>query len=146
MMSSRARELLDKTDPSHTSFCCNLKKWSTVMEKYGIQKCKDQMWEMGKKVRASLEARGYKSVSGPKNQSPGVVVVYSPFEGMVGKFKTQEMQIAGGVPFKLGEEKLGIEPPKMCFRLGLFGLDKLKNISTVVSTLENALDSIKAAE
>jgi len=175
MMSSRARELLDKEEPSSTSFCCNLKKWSTVMEKYeaggfmyyttlptdslmrfrnvlletekyGIQKCKDQMWEMGTKIRASLEARGFKSVSGPKNQSPGVVVVYSPYEGMVGKFKSQEMQIAGGVPFKLGEEKLGIEPPKMCFRLGLFGLDKLRNISTVVSTLENALDSIKAAE
>lgn len=34
MMSSRARELLDKEEPSSTSFCCNLKKWSTVMEKY----------------------------------------------------------------------------------------------------------------
>lgn len=175
MMSSRARELLDKEDPSSTSFCCNLKKWNTVMEKYeaggsmyyttlptdslmrfrnvlleteqyGISKCRDLMWEMGKKVRASLSERGYKSVSAPGNQSPGVVVVYSPIEGMVGKFKTQEMQIAGGVPFKLGEEELGIDARKMCFRLGLFGLDKLRNIPTVVTTLEGALDSIKSAE
>jgi len=175
MMSSRARELLDKTDPSSTSFCCNLKKWTTVMDKYeaggfmyyttlptdslmtfrdvlleteryGIQKCKDQMWDMGKRVRACLAEKGFKSVAGPENQSPGVVVVYSPIEGMVGKFKTQEMQIAGGVPFKLGEEEFGIDARKMCFRLGLFGLDKLKNISTVVKTLEDALDAIKAAE
>merc|ERR1711971_197083 len=175
MMSTRARERMDKEEPATTSFCCNLKQWTDVMEKYeaggfryyttlptdalmrfrnvlieteelGIAKCKDLMWELGTKARASLKERGFKSVSGPDNQSPGVVVVYSPIEGMVGKFKTQEMQIAGGVPFKLGEEKLGLEPRKMCFRLGLFGLDKLKNITEVVSTLETAIDAIQAAE
>jgi len=174
MMSSRARALMDKELPATNSFCCNLAKWTTVMEKYeaggfmyyttlptdslmrfrdvlleteayGIEKTKASMWEMGKKVREVLAARGFKSVSAPGNQSPGVVVVYSPLEGMVGKFKDHEMQIAGGVPFKLGEDEFGLNPRKACFRLGLFGLDKLKNIPTVVSTLENALDGILAA-
>ena len=72
-----------------------------------------------------------------------VVVSYSPHEGMYAKFKAVNMQIAGGVPFKLDEDtKCGVDARKQCFRIGLFGLDKLRNIPTAVSSFEAGLNSI----
>ena len=37
-------------------------------------------------------------------------------------------------------------PRQMCFRLGLFGLDKLADVSACVHTFEKALDAILAAQ
>ena len=59
------------------------------------------------------------------------------------KFKEQGLQVAGGVPFKLGEK---VDPCKQCFRIGLFGLDKNKNVDRTVATFERALKKIVAAE
>ena len=66
------------------------------------------------------------------------VVVHAQRADMVGRFKQAGIQVAAGVAFKLGEEA------QTTFRIGLFGLDKIKNISACVSTLERALDSMSA--
>jgi aspartate aminotransferase-like enzyme len=49
------------------------------------------------------------------------------------------MQIAAGVPLQVDEPE-GFST----FRLGLFGLDKLKNVDRTVETLETAIDAITA--
>jgi aspartate aminotransferase-like enzyme len=90
MLSDHGRQVSDATASS--SFCCNLGKWLTVMDKYesggfmyyttlptdsltafrdvmlearayGYDKCKERQLELGAKVRAALEARGYRSVA-----------------------------------------------------------------------------------
>ena len=76
-------------------------------------------------------------------------MVYSPVKGMVGKLKGQGVQVAGGVPWKLGEDTYpGGDPlPKVnCFRIGLFGLDKLMDVDATVATFMAALDKVIAAE
>lgn len=177
MLSARARKHIDENpEPAANSFCCRLAKWVEVMDKYvgggamyyttlptdslmrfrdvlleteayGIQKTKENMWDLGNQIRGILVKNGFKSVSAPGVQSPGVVVSYSPHEGMYAKFKAVDMQIAGGVPFKLDEDtKCGVDARKQCFRIGLFGLDKLRNISTAVASFETGLNSILAKE
>ena len=47
------------------------------------------------------------------------------------------MQIAAGVPLECGEGS-----DFKTFRLGLFGLDKLKNPDRTISNLKNVLDKI----
>ncbi len=47
------------------------------------------------------------------------------------------MQIAGGVPLRVGEPD-----DFSTFRLGLFGLDKLQNIDRTVASLEATLDQV----
>ena len=86
-----------------------------------------------------LEKRGYKSVSRDGVQSPGVVVSYSNDPNMVQLFKEQGIQIAGGCPFKLNEPD-GL----ITFRIGLFGLDKIRDIDGTVAVLEKALDALDA--
>lgn len=171
MLSEKARMQMDQEGPKINSFCCNLKKWLTVMENYegggfmyyttlptdslmrfrdvlletkrfGFDYCQDKTWELGNKIRSILEENGFKSVSAKAYQSPGVVVSYSPYENMVGNFKANGIQIAGGVPFKLGEDNLDIDAQRQCFRVGLFGLDKLRNISQIIETFSNALQNI----
>jgi len=174
MMSERARAVLDdpKQQPKTTSFCCNLAKWTAVMDKYeagafmyyttlptdslmlfaeviveskafGYEKLKDRMTELGAKVRAALEKRGFASVAHEGFKAPGVVVSYSPIPAMFAKFKAEGMQIAGGVPFKLDEESR-IDSKACTFRFGLFGLDKLYNVDAAVAKVEKALDAILA--
>lgn len=46
-------------------------------------------------MRAELAKRGFKSVAAEGFESPGVVVVYSPVAGMVGKIKSEGLQLAG---------------------------------------------------
>ena len=56
------------------------------------------------------------------------------------KFKEQGVQIAAGVPLMCDE------PDDYCaFRIGLFGLDKLKDIDGTVARLERALDQVTGA-
>jgi len=167
MMSERAKTAMKAQDlDAPGSFCCHLAKWTEVMEKYeaggfmyyttlptdalttfrdvmletrafGFEKAKTALVELGMRTRAILEKRGFKSVAAPGHQSTGVVVSYSSDKNMVGLFKGQGIQIAGGVPFKL-DEPAGL----VTFRLGLFGLDKIKNIDRTVSIFEKALDNL----
>ena len=70
---------------------------------YGFERCKAEMIEMGSKVRAALEERGFKSVAAPGFQAPGVVVSYTEDEAIGAKFKAAGLQIAAGVPFQVSK-------------------------------------------
>ena len=80
---------------------------------------------------ASVAAEGFKA--------PGVVVSFTadPDIQNGAKFRAQGYQIAAGVPLQVGE---GAE--FRTFRLGLFGLDKLKDVAGTVARLTAALDAV----
>ena len=166
MMSARARTVLDST--TSTSFAADLKKWTEIMEAYengghayhatmptdaltkfravmketedyGFDRVKAEQQELGDKVRATLAARGIKSVAADGFTAPGVVVSYTDDPGVKSgaKFAAAGVQIAGGVPLRCGEPE-----DFSTFRLGLFGLDKLHNVDRTVGLLDEALDQI----
>ena len=113
---------------------------------YGFERCKAEMIEMGSKVRAALEERGFKSVAAPGFQAPGVVVSYTEDDAIGAKFKAAGLQIAAGVPFQLGEdEELGLSTATDTFRLGFFGLDKIQHIDRTVERLTAAIDGFGSA-
>ena len=107
----------------------------------GLPELKEGQYELGKQARAALDKRGLTSVAAPGFQAPGVLVYHSPSETenpeMMKKFKKNSVQIAMGVPWKLDEPE-GMKT----FRLGLFGLDKIGDISGTVNTMTEALDPI----
>ncbi|HRP24978.1 MAG TPA: aminotransferase class V-fold PLP-dependent enzyme [Thauera sp.] len=166
MMSAAARERIEGT--TSTSFACDLKKWLQIMETYeggahayhatmptdglvrlrdvmretaayGFDKVKEEQLELGRRVRALLEARGFPSVAAPGFQAPGVVVSYTTDDGIKtgAKFAAAGLQVAAGVPLACDER-----PDYKSFRIGLFGLDKLHNVERSVATLEKALDQL----
>lgn len=108
-------------------------------QEFGFDKLKSAQIELGKKVRTLLANYGYKSVADSSCGASGVVVCYTErddiHKGTV--FVQKGVQIAGGVPLKVGE------PDSFkTFRLGLFGLDKLTDIDGTVARLETALKSV----
>jgi len=168
MMSERAQAKMETTE--ETSFAISLKRWSAIMDTYeaggfgyhttmptdalrdfheisvetlkaGLPQLKEGQYELGKQARAALDDRGLTSVAAPGFQAPGVLVYHSPSEtenpDMMKKFKKNSLQIAMGVPWKLDEPE-GMKT----FRLGLFGLDKIGDISGTVNTMTEALDPI----
>lgn len=166
MLGERARERIDST--TSTSFACDLKKWMQIMEAYeggahayhatmptdaltrvrdmmvdtesqGFATVRAQQQELGDRVRALLERKGYKSVAAKGFQAPGVVVSYTDdAEIQTGKkFLSLGLQIAAGVPLQCDEPA-----DFRTFRVGLFGLDKLRNIERTVQTLEKALSQL----
>lgn len=80
-------------------------------EEYGLSKMEVQTQELGDRVRAVCDKFGFKSVAQEGWKAPTVIVVYSDISGMVGKFKGEGIQVAGGVPFKIGEK---IDPKTVC--------------------------------
>lgn len=109
-------------------------------EKHGFGRAEGDLRELGTKVRAAFEHRGYKSVAAPGWQAPGVVVSYTPDEEILPKLKSVGVQVAAGVNLKLGED---VTPkPTSIFRIGLFGIDKLYNVDNTVSTLLKAMDEV----
>ncbi|AKU09972.1 pyruvate aminotransferase [Azoarcus sp. CIB] len=169
MLSERARERLDAT--TSTSFACDLKKWLQIMEAYekgghayhatmptdaltalrdvmleteayGFDKVKAEQQELGRRVRALLAARGFRSVAAPGFEAPGVVVCYTddPEIQSGRKFIAQGLQTAAGVPLQCDEPA-----DFRSFRIGLFGLDKLHAVERSVKSLEAALDEIRTA-
>jgi len=168
MMSEAAVAKMAETQ--ETSFSISLKRWSAIMDayekggfgyhttmptdairdfheisvetvKFGIPELKAAQYELGRKSRDVLDSKGLTSVAAPGFQAPGVLVYYSPTgvanPEMMTQFKSQGLQIAAGVPWEIDEPK-GLNT----FRLGLFGLDKMGNISETVSTMEGALDGV----
>ncbi len=166
MLSKRAREAIDNTESD--SFACNLKQWLQIMEAYengahayhatmpteslqvfrdvmketfefGLNKAKENQQKLGDDVRALLKSKGLVSVAADGFEAPGVVVCYaaSP-EIKTGKvFAERGLQIAAGVPLECDE---GAD--FSTFRLGLFGLDKLKNVDRTVASLKTVVDDI----
>jgi aspartate aminotransferase-like enzyme len=163
MLGDRARDCIDGT--TSTSFSMDLKKWLAIMETHekgaiayhatlptdGLAQLRDVMQEtaafgfenaraaqqaIGERVRALLQAKGIASVAAPGFQAPCVVVSYTDrsdwHNGQA--FAAQGLQIAPGVPLAC-DEPAGFKT----FRIGLFGLDKLKNVERTVATFERAL-------
>ncbi|MEO1238850.1 MAG: aminotransferase class V-fold PLP-dependent enzyme [Pseudomonadota bacterium] len=154
-----------------TSFAVDLGKWLAIMEAYengghayhatmptdalrgfrdammeakghGFDALKAAQIDQGSKVRALLEARGFRSVAGEGFKAPGVVVSYTDDPGVkTGKvFAEAGVQIAAGVPLEVGEG-----PEFSTFRIGLFGIDKLKDVDASVARLDAAFDQVFAA-
>ncbi len=88
---------------------------------------------------AFLAARGIRSVAAEGFQAPGVVVSYtSDPEVKTGRaFAAQGTQIAAGVPLAI-EEGADFST----FRIGLFGLDKLKDVEGTVARLTAVFDKV----
>ncbi|KRD42551.1 class V aminotransferase [Acidovorax sp. Root275] len=169
MLSERARQAIDGTTSS--SFSCDLKKWMQIAEgyekgqhayhttmptdalvrlsevmaetrAYGFAKVRDEQIELGAKVRALLESRGFPSVAAEGFKAPGVVVSYTTDPGIQNgkKFLEVGLQTAAGVPLQCDEG-----PGFKTFRIGLFGLEKWHNVDRSVGHLSKALDQIAAA-
>lgn len=64
---------------------------------------------------------------------------YTDNPSIFGSFVSEGVQVAGGVPFKINEQ---IDAKVCCWRIGLFGLDKLKNVDNTVEIFKNALDQV----
>jgi len=168
MLGERARAAIEDTRSS--SFAADLKKWMQIAEgyeqgqhayhatmptdglvrlrdtmretrEYGLDKVRAEQIELGAKVRALLESRGFPSVAADGWQAPGVVVSYTtdPDIQNVRKFLAVGVQAAAGVPLQCGEG-----PEFRSFRLGLFGLDKWHHVDRTVASLAAALDRVAA--
>ncbi len=166
VMSPRAEARLAET--TSNSFVVDLKKWRAIMEAFekgghayhatmptdaivgfrdamletkamGFAEAKAAQWALGRAVRAMLAAKGVPSVAAEGFQAPGVVVSFTtdPDIQNGSKFKALGYQIAAGVPLQVGE---GAE--FRTFRLGLFGLDKLKDVDATVARPKTALDQV----
>ena len=169
MLSERARQAIDGTTSS--SFSCDLKKWMQIAEgyekgqhayhttmptdalvrlrevmletrEYGFDKVRDEQIELGAKVRALLESKGFPSVAAEGFKAPGVVVSYTTDPGIQNgkKFMEVGLQTAAGVPLQCDEG-----PDFKTFRIGLFGLEKWHNVERTVGHLSTALGRIAAA-
>ncbi len=170
MLSERARAAIDAT--SSSSFACDLKKWLQIMEAYeggghayhttmptdALTRTRDVMaetralgWDtlraaqidLGQKVRALLEGQGFRSVAAEGFKAPGVVVSYTHDNGLATakSFIAQGLQTAAGVPLQCDE---GADFKS--FRIGLFGLEKLRHVDRTVAQLEQALQRIAAEQ
>jgi len=166
MLSERAVARVKATQSN--SFAIDLGKWLSIMETYeagkhayhatmptdglahfrdavaetrafGFQKAKDAQWQLGDRVREAMAARGVKSVAADGFQAPGVVVSYTddPDIQTGARFAAQGMQIAAGVPLQCDEPA-----DFRTFRIGLFGLDKLRNVEGTFDRLKPVLDKV----
>ncbi len=163
-----ANAVAKMTETSSDSFAIDLKKWSDIMNAYlggghayhatmptdslrafrditlemaeiGYDELKSRQQALGDKVRALLESKGIDSVAGEGFQAPGVVVSYTADPGIKSgkKFADIGVQIAAGVPLQCDEPA-----DFQTFRLGLFGLDKLKDVDATVARLSAALEQV----
>ena len=166
MLSSDAAEKINET--KSTSYSCDLLKWLQIMQAYesgghayhatmptdaikhfrdtvnetaefGFDNARKKQQELGDKVSALLERNNITSVAAKGFQAPGVVVSYTTDKEIQNgsKFKDIGMQIAAGVPLQCDEGD-----DYQTFRLGLFGLDKLKDVDAVVKKLEQAINQV----
>ena len=166
MLGERARDAIEQTQSS--SFAADLRKWLQIMEAYekgghayhatlptdglvrlcqamretrelGFAAVAEKQWELGRRVRALMAAKGFNSVAAEGFQAPGVVVSYTRDSGIQSgeKFRLAGLQTAAGVPLQCDEPA-----DFQTFRIGLFGLDKLANVDRSVAALEQALATI----
>ena len=106
---------------------------------FGFDRLQEAQWEQGRAVRGLLRDRGVVAVAADGFGAPGVVVAYTddPEIQSGRRFAELGLQIAAGVPLMVDEG-----PDYRSFRLGLFGLDKLKDVPASVARLEAALDEV----
>ena len=108
-------------------------------EVYDLDKLRGLQIELGKRIRELLSTKGIKSVAAEGFQAPGVIVSYTGDANIQsGKaFAEAGIQIAAGVPLQCDEGS-----SFKSFRLGLFGLEKLKNIDRTIDHFEKALNKV----
>ena len=166
-LGERARAHIDAT--SSTSFACDLKKWLQIMEAfengghayhatmptdglatlrdvmleteaYGFENVCREQYELGRRIRELMVAKGFVSVAAEGFQAPGVVVSYTsdPDIHTGKKFLAQGLQTAAGVPLQCDEPA-----DYRSFRIGLFGLEKLHDIERTVANFAKALDAVQ---
>jgi len=167
MLGEAARARIDAT--ASTSFACDLRKWMQIMQAYeggghayhatlptdALARTRDAMREtedwgfeaaraaqqaLGTRVRALLATSGFPSVAAEGFEAPAVVVAYTDDPDLQSgrKFLAQGVQIAAGVPLACDEPA-----DFRSFRVGLFGLDKLRDIDRTVRLLEQALGRVR---
>jgi aspartate aminotransferase-like enzyme len=168
MLSSNAYKKIHETQS--TSYSCDLLKWLQIMQAYengghayhatmptdaikhfrdtinetaefGFDNARQKQQELGDRVRGLLSKYNFTSVAADGFLAPGVVVSYTSDKEIHNgaKFKDMGMQIAAGVPLKCDEGD-----DYQTFRLGLFGLDKLKDVDAAVDRLEVAFKQLMA--
>ena len=168
MLSERARAAIDAT--TSTSFACDLKKWLQIMETYeqgghayyatmptdslarlrdsmreldgfGFEAAKAAQQELGARVRKMLVAKVMPSVAAQGFQAPSVVVSYTDDRDIQSgrKLIGLGLQTAAGVPLQCDEPA-----DFLTFRIGLFGLDKLRNVERTVRNLDTAFSQLTA--
>jgi len=168
MLSSDASKKIH--DTKSTSYSCDLLKWLQIMQAYengghayhatmptdaikhfrdtinetaefGFDNARQKQQELGDRVRGLLSKYNFISVAADGFLAPGVVVSYTSDKEIHNgsKFKDMGMQIAAGVPLKCNEGD-----DYQTFRLGLFGLDKLKDVDAAVGRLEVAFKQLMA--
>ena len=166
MMRDAALERCRAAKP--TSFALDLGKWLAIMENYlaggqayhatmptealkvlrdamletkalGFERLCAAQWEQGRAVRAMLADRGVQSVAAEGFGAPGVVVGFTDDPEIQNgrRFAAAGLQIAPGVPLMIDEG-----PDYRSFRLGLFGLDKLKDVPASLARLEAAFEQV----
>ena len=168
MLSSNACKKIH--DTKSTSYSCDLLKWLQIMQAYengghayhatmptdaikhfrdtinetaefGFDNARQKQQELGDRVRGLLSKYNFISVAADGFLAPGVVVSYTSDKEIHNgsKFKDMGMQIAAGVPLKCNEGD-----DYQTFRLGLFGLDKLKDVDAAVGRLEVTFKQLMA--
>ncbi|MCF3973576.1 aminotransferase class V-fold PLP-dependent enzyme [Paracoccus salsus] len=166
MLSERAATRLNQTDSD--SFALDLRKWRAIMAAYedgghayhatmptdaltglrdameetremGFDAANEAQWRLGNEVRAFLSEKGIRSVAAQGFGAPGVVVSYTSDPDIKSgrKFAAEGFQIAAGVPLAINEPA-----DFSTFRLGLFGLDKLKDVDGTLARLKPVLDKL----
>ncbi len=166
MLSERAAARLEDTESD--SFALDLKKWRAITQAYedgghayhatmptdaltglrdameetrkvGFEAARDAQWQLGNAVRALLAEKGVRPVAAEGFGAPGVVVSYTndPDIKSGKKFLAEGLQIAAGVPLGVNE---GAD--FSTFRIGLFGLDKLKDVDATIERLKPAIDKL----
>ncbi len=170
MLSEKAKGVMEGT--TSTSFACDLKKWSQIMdaylkgghayhatmptdslakvcavmqemEAYGFEKLRAEQADLGAKARALLESCGLPSVAAEGFKAPGVVVSYTTDPDV----QNGKKFLAAGLQVAAGVPLQCDEPADfMTFRIGLFGLEKLHHADRTVSYLAAALTEIGLRE
>ncbi len=169
MLSEAGRKAVEST--TSTSFAMDLKKWLSIADAYvdgstpyhatmptdslahnaalmteardfGLDRLKDAQTELGGRVRSLLADRGFISIVANAYAAPSVVVSYTgdPDIASGAAFRRVGIQVASGVPLQCGER-----PDFRTFRLGLFGIDKLRDIDGTVERLRKGLDKLTPA-
>jgi aspartate aminotransferase-like enzyme len=167
MLSTAAAQRVAETQSS--SFAIDLKKWLQIMQAYengshayhatlptavllrlrdalretlaiGLEPLREAQWQLGRRVRAMLVARGYPSVAASGFEAPGVVVSHTddPEISNVSKLAARGLQAAAGVPLMCDEPG-----DFRTFRVGLFGLDKLQDVDGAVQRLETVVAQLR---
>ena len=166
VLGPRAEKRLEET--TSDSFALDLKKWRAILKAYedgghayhatmptdalvglrdammetramGFDAAKQAQHALGKGARALLAAYGHKPLAAEGFGAPGVVVCFTdrPELQTGAAFAAAGYQIAAGVPLMVGEGD-GFRT----FRIGLFGLDKLKDVPGTLARLDTALKAV----